>query len=138
MARVRKFVRPVLETLLAGVFIGYVGGIIVGQAAPVATGTAPGEPREAHAFMGAVYRQDFNALASLGPELDPITRALQLKANAANPNGADAETLTYLGGETRGRLGVHLYAIGYVSASGQRQLVPYVLTVGAGRVLRIV
>ena len=138
MARVRKFVRPVVETVLAGLFVGYVGAIIVGQAAPVAAGTAPGEPREAHAFMGAVFHNDIGAQASLRPDRDPITRALELKANAQGRENVDATTLTYLGGETRGRLGIHMYALGYVTDAGETGLVPFTLTTGAGRILRVV
>jgi hypothetical protein len=138
VTRVRKFVRPVLETLLAGVFIGYVGGVIAGQVAPVAQGTAPGEPREAHAFMGAVFHNDIGTQASLRPDRDPITRALELKANVQGRENVSAKSLTYLGGETRGRLGIHMYALEYVTDTGEQGLVPFTLTTGAGKVLRVV
>jgi|SRR5688572_1369305 hypothetical protein len=138
MTRFRKFVRPVIETLLAGLFVGYVAAIIVGLSAPVAIGTAPGETREAHAFMGAVFKNDLAAQASLRPDRDPITRALELKANAQGRQNVDAKSLTYLGGETRGRLGIHMYALGYSASAGEVGLVPFTLTTGAGRVLRVV
>ena len=138
MTRFRKFVRPVLETLLAGLFVGYVGGIIAGQVAPAPAGTASGEPREARAFMAAVFRNDLGAQASLRPDRDPITRALELKANAQGRENVNAQSLTYLGGETRGRLGIHMYALEYRTDTGEKGLVPFTLTTGAGKVLRVV
>ncbi len=134
---VRAYVRPAIETLLAGLFAGYLIGVVAGELMPQPMGTAPEETREAHAFVGAMYRNDLETQAALMSDRDLIGRALQLKATADGLEGASFRSVTFLGGETRGRLSIQMYALEARTDDGRQGLVPYTLTMGNGKVVRI-
>ncbi len=136
--RLRGYVRPVVETLLAGLLAGYVIGVLAGQVLPAPTGTALDETREAHLFMGAVYRNDVDTQVALMSDRDPLGRALQVKVNSEGLQGASFRSMTFLGGETVGRLSIQMYALEARTDDGREGLVPYALTMGSGRVVRIV
>jgi hypothetical protein len=135
---IRPYLRPAVETLLAGALAGYLIGVVVGEISPAPSGTAPGETREAHAFIGALYRNDLDTQAALMTDRDLLGRALQLKATAEGLEGASFRSVTFLGGETRGRLSIQMYALEARTDDGRQGLVPYTLTMGNGKVIRIV
>ncbi|MBM4407203.1 MAG: hypothetical protein FJ038_01060 [Chloroflexi bacterium] len=127
-----------IETLLAGLLAGYVIGVLGGQILPAPTGTSPGETREAHLFMGAVLEDDVDTQVALMFERDPLGRALQVKVNSEGLKDASFRSMTFLGGETVGRLSIQMYALEAQTDDGRQGLVPYVLTLGSGKVVRIV
>lgn len=134
---IRAYVRPAIETLLAGAFAGYLIGVVAGEVMPPPSGIAPDETREAHAFVGAMYRNDLETQAALMSDRDLIGRALQLKATADGLEGASFRSVTFLGGATRGRLSIQMYALEARTDDGRQGLVPYTLTMGNGKVVRI-
>lgn len=134
--RVLRSLRPVIETLLAGVLLGVV---VMGFATQVwgsGDATSNRELPLARAYMLAVIHNDLDTMSQLGPSADTLGQAINFQKRADALRNLKVDSLTYLGGSALGAAGVHIYVVETEDASGQH-LIPFALTVYQGRVVRV-
>ena len=136
--RTLRTIRPIIETLLAGIFLGIVGTSLVTQAllAGGPPSSASQEVPLARAFMFALITNDLDMMADLAPGTDPLGQAIAFQKRADALKGLRVESLTYLGGSALGSVGVHVYVV-QTNEEDAVSLVPFVLTVYRGKVVRV-
>ncbi len=133
-----RALRQALGTLLAGVLVGYVIMALVGsilQGSTLLGGT--GESPEANAYMIGLLKQDPDALTALRPKRDVVSRAVELLTTERTSGAWQPSSLTFLGGGGIGALRVQIYVVGIRSIDGEDRMIPFSLTLAAGKVVRI-
>jgi hypothetical protein len=136
LRRVVRTVRPVVETLLAGILLGVVAMAFATQLSGPGESQTSTEIRVARAYMLAVMRNDVDTMAQLGPNADVLGRAINSQQLTQLLNSVKFDSLTYLGGAGLGPFGVHVYVIQSEGASGMR-LSPFALTIVQGKVVQL-
>jgi hypothetical protein len=133
--------RAPVGTLVAGALGGFIVATLAGQfltGAPIFGGS--GEPPEARAYIVGLLQRDAETLLALVPRRDIVSRAQQLQAGREAQSAAPDYTvtsLTYLGGGSYGAAGVHVYVVGIHRADGLEGLLPLILTLIDGKIVRI-
>lgn len=131
-----KALRTGLATVLLGGLLGYVvtslGGPLIAEMSLLGNR----ESTEARRYMIAVLENEPEALATLTPKGDVVSRAMQYLQSDESQGQWTPLSLTYMGGVTKGGLQVHMYAIELRSASGREQFIPLALTLANGKVIR--
>ncbi len=94
------------------------------------------ESAAARQYMISLLQQEPDSLIALTPKTDVVSRAMQFRQSQESAGQIQAISLTYLGGRTSGPLAVHVYAIEIRAGSGQRQFIPFALTLFQGKVIR--
>jgi hypothetical protein len=136
LRRAFRIVRPVAETVTAGLLLGVVGTLLVSElVVPSSSGTTAEVP-QARSYMLALVRNDLDAMSRLGPSADAVSQAINFQKRADALKDVKVGSLTYLGGEALGGVGVHVYVVEADDASGPH-LVPFALTVFQGKVVHI-
>jgi hypothetical protein len=132
--RIFRFVRPAVETLLAGALVGAAVAVFVTELVPPSSSASTESPA-ARTFMTAVYQKDADAQDALLIDGPPASRALLLQRIATVVLSGTPTSLTYLGGSTAGGVAVDMYALEITLPDGSHRLVPFRLLSSGGRVL---
>jgi len=131
-----KVVRNALATVLVGALLGFVVTSLGGPLIQEMQWFGNRESAEARRYMIGILENEPDALASLTPRGDLVSRAIQYKMTQESQGQWRPISLTYLGGLTKGGISIHTYAIELRSAAGREQFVPLALTVANGKVIR--
>jgi hypothetical protein len=134
LRRIGRFIRPAVETLLAGALVGAAFAVIITELIPPSTSASTESPA-ARTFMAAVYQKDADAQDALLIDGPPASRALLLQRIATVVLSGTPTSLTYLGGSTAGGVAVDMYALEITLPDGSHRLVPFRLLSSGGRVL---
>lgn len=129
-------VTTTIGTILVGSLIGYV--VSAGVASVVQDQgwfATSGESREARAYMLALLSRDSDSLTQLRPQQDVASQALAAQSSQQSAQQTKPLSLTYLGGQSAGRLSVQIYAIEVRATDGSLELFPLALTLLGGKVI---
>jgi len=135
LRRVLRTLRPIAETLLAGVLVGVVAMGFATQLSGSGN-VSNAEVPLARTYMLALIRNDLDTMSQLGPSADTLAQAINFQKRADALKNLKVDSLTYLGGSALGGAGVHVYVVETEDAQGQH-LIPFSLTVFQGRVVRV-
>jgi hypothetical protein len=131
-----RYLRPAVETILAGVLVGAVGTAFTSQMITSSAAGPASELPQARSYMLALIRNDLDAMSQLGPTADTVSQAINFQKRADALKDVKVGSLTYLGGAALGGAGVHVYVVEADDASGAH-LVPFALTIYQGRVINV-
>ncbi|HXG40668.1 MAG TPA: hypothetical protein VNJ28_06965, partial [Candidatus Limnocylindrales bacterium] len=132
-------IQRIVTILLAGALAGYVVAALASAAlagSPLLGGS--GESPEARAFVVAILTNpDPEAVAELRPRRGIVARARELLGRRAALSEWHAERLTFLGSGSQGRATVNLYVAEVRAADGRVVIIPFVVTIAGGEVVRV-
>ncbi|HEV8654634.1 MAG TPA: hypothetical protein VGR85_03875 [Candidatus Limnocylindria bacterium] len=133
-------VRTAISMLLIGGLIGYVGtAFTTTLIADSGLAGGLGESTAAHKYVMAFVKRESENISRLGPTTDVVTRALQQQNVSQQQQSDDVKALsvTYLGGQSSGRISVQIYAVELQGRGGRYQFFPMALTLVSGQVQRV-
>lgn len=125
-------------TVIVGALLGYICAALAAPLVgdnPIFGGT--GESPIARRYMLALIDADTKAVHELRLPTSVAARANDYKQALGNPGTGRTETLTYLGGGSQGPVSVHSYIVTFVTAEGERRLIPFALSIAGGKVVHI-
>jgi hypothetical protein len=137
MRRLRA-VRSGAATVIVGALLGYVVAAMVAPTVadnPMFGGS--GESPIARRYMLALIDGDTAAVHQLRQPTSVAVRANDYKSAIGNPAAGHTEALTYLGGAIQGPISVHSYVVAFVTAEGEKRLIPFALSIAGGKVVHI-
>lgn len=136
----RRFraLRSGAATIAVGALLGYIGAALVAPAIgdnPMFGGS--GESPIARRYMLALIGGDTAAVHQLRQPTSVAARASDYKSAIGNPESGHTEALTYLGSGVQGPVSVHSYVVSFVTAGGEKRLIPFALSIAGGKVVHI-
>lgn len=125
-------------TIAVGALAGYICAALAAPLVadnPMLGGSA--ESPVARRYMLALIEGNTAEVHRLRLPTSVAERANDFKQAIGNPGSGTTEALTYTGGAVHNSLSVQSYIVTFVTADGEKRLIPFTLSIAGGKVVHI-